>query len=33
MTTIVVFQAVVVSVWISGRSDIWYLCIVTVCMY
>ena len=33
MTTILVFQAVVVSVCISGRSDIWYSCIVYVCMY
>ena len=33
VTTIVVFQAVVVSVCISGRSDIWYLCVLYVCMY
>ena len=33
MTTILVFQAVVVSVCISGRSDIWYLCVLYVCMY
>ena len=33
VTTIVVFQAVVVSVYISGRSDVWYLCVVYVCMY